>query len=113
MAKIVLGLATSHSPMLCVPSKEWVRSYGAKDQHDPSLGHYQELYRQNASRLEPQIILEACQERYEAVQRAMDTMAETLQRVAPDTVVVIGDDHHECFPKIICHRSISTGEKSI
>ena len=99
MAKIVLGLATSHSPMLCVPSKEWVRSYGAKDQHDPSLGHYQELYRQNASRLAPQITLEACQERYEAVQRAMDTMAETLQRVAPDAVVIIGDDHHEMFPE--------------
>jgi 3-O-methylgallate 3,4-dioxygenase len=113
MAKIVLGLATSHSPMLCVPSKEWVRSYGAKDQHDPSLGHYQELYRQNASRLAPQITLEACQERYEAVQRAMDTMAETLQRVAPDAVVIIGDDHHEMFPEDHMRRSISTGEKSI
>jgi hypothetical protein len=99
MAKIVLGLATSHSPMLCVPSKEWVTSYGVKDQHDPGMGHYQELHRQNAARLDSVLSLETCQERYETVQEAMDTMARTLQRVSPGAVVIIGDDHHEMFPE--------------
>ena len=99
MAKIVLGLATSHSPMLCVPAKEWVTSYGAKDQHDPSLGHYQELHRRNGARLASQISVQSCQERYETVQGAMDTMATRLQQVSPDAVVIIGDDHHEMFPE--------------
>src|SRR5678815_1206803 len=99
MAKIVLGLATSHSPMLCVPAKEWVTSYGVKDQHDPSLGHYQELHRLNCARLASQISVQSCQERYETVQGAMDTMATTLQQVSPDAVVIIGDDHHEMFPE--------------
>ena len=99
MAKIVLGLATSHSPMLCVPAKEWVTSYGAKDQHDPSLGHYQELHRRNCARLASQISVQSCQERYETVQGAMDTMATRLQQVSPDAVVIIGDDHHEMFPE--------------
>lgn len=99
MARIVLGLATSHSPMLCVPAKEWVASYGAKDQYDPSVGDYQELYRQNAARLAAETTLEKCQERYLAVQGAMDKMAKTLERVSPDAVVIIGDDHHEMFPE--------------
>jgi hypothetical protein len=99
MAKIALGLATSHSPMLCVPAEQWVASYGAKDQHDPSLNNYQEMERRNAARLAPQLGLESCQERYRRVQRAMDAIATTLQREAPDAVVVIGDDHHEMFPE--------------
>jgi hypothetical protein len=99
MAKIVLGMATSHSPMLCVPSNEWVTSYGAKDQHDPGVGNYSELYQQNATRLAPYITLEKCQERYQTVQAAMDRLATTLQRVSPDAVVTIGDDHHEMFPE--------------
>ena len=97
MAKIVLGLATSHSPMLCVPPQEWVASYGAKDQHDPSLPHYPELLRQNSARLAPEITAEKCQQRFAAVQSAMDEIARTLQAVGPDAVVVIGDDHHEMF----------------
>ena len=97
MAKIVLGLATSHSPMLCVPPEEWVASYGAKDQHDPSLSHYAELMRQQAARLAAEITPEKCRERFAQVQGAMDRMAETLQQVSPDAVIVIGDDHHEMF----------------
>jgi hypothetical protein len=97
MAKIVLGLAASHSPMLSVPAYEWVTSYGAKDQHDPGLPQYPELYRQNSARLAAAITLEKCQERFAAVQGAMDRLAQTLQRVSPDAVIVIGDDHHEMF----------------
>lgn len=97
MAKIVLGLATSHSPMLCVPPNEWVASYGAKDQHDPSLPHYAELLEQNSARLAPEITAEKCQQRFAVVQNAMDQIAQTLQQVKPDAVVVIGDDHHEMF----------------
>jgi hypothetical protein len=99
MARIALGLASSHSPMLCVPAEQWVASYGAKDQHDPSLNNYQELERRNAARLAPQLSLESCHERYRRVQRAMDTIATTLQQAAPDAVIVIGDDHHEMFPE--------------
>lgn len=97
MAKIVLGLATSHSPMLCVPPNEWVASYGAKDQHDPSLPHYAELLEQNSARLAPEITAEKCQQRFAVVQNAMDQIAQTLQQVKPDAVIVIGDDHHEMF----------------
>ena len=99
MAKIVLGLATSHSPMLCVPPQEWVTSYGAKDQHDPSLPDYSELYRRNSARLAAAITLDKCQKRFAAVQGAMDRLAQTLQRLSPDAVIVIGDDHYEMFPE--------------
>lgn len=97
MARIVLGLASSHSPMLCVPPHEWVASYGAKDQYDPSLPNYSELVQEHGARLAAEITPEKCQQRYARVQGAMDQIAQTLARVKPDVIVAIGDDHHEMF----------------
>lgn len=97
MAKIVLGLATSHSPMLSAPAAEWVSSFGAKDRYDPVLGQYEELHRRNAARLAGETNIASCQERHRRTQEAIGRVATTLQRVAPDTVVIIGDDHHEMF----------------
>lgn len=97
MAKITLGIATSHSPMLSVPATEWVPSFGAKDLNDPSLGHYPEQDRPNTARLASLISLQSCQERYHRTQGAISRIMTTLQQVAPDAVVIIGDDHHEMF----------------
>jgi hypothetical protein len=85
--------------MLCVPPEEWVTSYGAKDQHDPSLPHYAELLRQNSARLAGEITAEKNRQRFAVVQAAIDKIAETLQRISLDAVIVIGDDHHEMFPE--------------
>lgn len=97
MAKITLGIATSHSPMLSVPASEWVAKFGAKDRYDPGLGDYAELNSRNARRFTPEITLQSCQGRYERTQAAVSRIATTLQQVAPDAVVIIGDDHHEMF----------------
>jgi hypothetical protein len=45
MAQIVLGLASSHSPMLSAPVEQWTAGFGAKDALDARLGDFQELRR--------------------------------------------------------------------
>jgi len=97
MAKIALGMATSHSPMLSAPAEEWVAKFGAKDRADPGLRHYQELENRNAERVAPQISLQSCQDRHRKTADAMNRIATTLQQASPDAVVIIGDDHHEMF----------------
>ena len=97
MAKIVLGLATSHSPMLSAPVELWTAGFGAKDVLDARLGDFQELRRQNATRVARELTPEKIQQRHDAVQRAIASMAETLERVSPDAVVIVGDDQYELF----------------
>lgn len=83
--------------MLSAPATEWVSSFGGKDQYDPGLGEYQELYRRNAARLASEINLQSCQERHQRTEGAISSIATSLQQVSPDAVVIIGDDHHEMF----------------
>jgi catalytic LigB subunit of aromatic ring-opening dioxygenase len=97
MAQIVLGLATSHSPMLSAPVEQWAAGFGAKDALDPRLGDFQELRRQNAARVAQELTTEKLQERHSAVQRGVSSIAATLRRVAPDAVVIVGDDQYELF----------------
>jgi hypothetical protein len=47
--------------------------------------------------LEPQIDLDLAEQRYQACQRAIHTLAETLTRMAPDVCIIVGDDQAECF----------------
>ena len=97
MAQIVLGLATSHSPMLSAPVEQWTAGFGAKDALDPRLGDFQELRRQNAARVTQELTAEKLRKRYDAVQKGIAAIAETLKRASPDAVLVIGDDQYELF----------------
>jgi 3-O-methylgallate 3,4-dioxygenase len=97
MAQIVLGLATSHSPMLSAPVEQWTAGFGAKDALDARLGDFQELRRQNAARVSQELTSEKLQERHAAVQRGIASMAATLTRVSPDAVLIVGDDQYELF----------------
>jgi 3-O-methylgallate 3,4-dioxygenase len=97
MAHIVLGLATSHSPMLSAPVEQWTAGFGAKDALDPRLGDFQELRRQNAKRVTHELTAEKLQQRYDAVQSGIASLGETLKGVSPDVVLIIGDDQHELF----------------
>jgi hypothetical protein len=95
MAKIVLGLGTSHSPQLSVRASEW-GVLREKDEHDPRLD-----YRGLIKRAKPDIQMELTPEKFrqrdEACQRAIETLGNVLQKAEVDVVVVFGDDQHEQF----------------
>jgi catalytic LigB subunit of aromatic ring-opening dioxygenase len=97
MAQIVLGLATSHSPMLSAPAEQWTSGFGAKDALDPRLGDFEKLRRQNAARVAQELSADKIQARHAAVQTSIASLGATLSRVAPDVAVIVGDDQYELF----------------
>jgi 3-O-methylgallate 3,4-dioxygenase len=104
MARIVLGLATSHSPQLSLPPEHWLRR-GEEDQRNPSLYRvpdgkhvtFEELLAEAGSRIAPELTPEVLQKRYDANQKGIARLAEALERIAPDVLVVLGDDQQEAF----------------
>ena len=103
MAHIVLGIGTSHSPLLVLGSSQWeVRSQD--DRRNKSLNtldgrliSYDELV---AERGEP-FIAQSDAQHFPALaaraEAALDRLAAQLRAAEPDVVLVVGDDQGELF----------------
>ena len=95
MADVVLGLASSHGPQLSVLGENWA-VFGEKDQNDRRMD-YQALLARNIPGIEAQITAERMSARYDACQVAMGALRRKVASVAPDVIIVVGDDQHEQF----------------
>ena len=103
MAKIVLGLGTSHAPQLRMPPSEW----GRRAKHDrlsPELWYagktytFPELVEVRAGEhFERELGEDKAQARFETCQRRIGQLAALLEQTAPDVCVIMGDDQHESF----------------
>ncbi|HZT07407.1 MAG TPA: protocatechuate 3,4-dioxygenase [Chloroflexota bacterium] len=103
MAKIVLGLASSHAPQLEFPPDTW-RAYGdlqrTQEEHwyQGKVYSFPELLEARAhEHFERECTDEKFQARWNACQTAIGHLADTLDRAAPDVCVIVGDDQHEAF----------------
>src|SRR5262249_7474560 len=103
MAKIVLGMAASHGPLLATPPELWGGRVEA-DRRNPALVYrdgtfkFDELAKLRANeKLEQQIELPVKQKRYDACQRAMAEMARVFKEVKPDAAILVGNDQMEVF----------------
>ncbi|MGH8055774.1 MAG: extradiol ring-cleavage dioxygenase [Candidatus Entotheonellia bacterium] len=104
MAQIVLGLGTSHSPQLSTPPELWPQ-HGERDQRnnrgllDLQGNHvsYEALLGKADRSIAKEITPEKRQARYDACQKGIARLGETLAQVSPDIVVMLGDDQHELF----------------
>jgi OH-DDVA oxygenase len=103
MAKIVLGIGTSHSPQLTLRPDQWKLRKKA-DQQNPSLWFSGRPYKFDQlvdiradKHFERELSDEKFAARYNACQAALDEMAETFARYSPDVAVIFGDDQHEAF----------------
>jgi 3-O-methylgallate 3,4-dioxygenase len=103
MAKIVLGMAASHGPLLATPPEQWDQRVEA-DKRNPALifrdgtFKFDELAKLRANEnLEDQIRLPVKQQRYQACQRAMAEMARIFKEVKPDVAILVGNDQMEVF----------------
>src|SRR3989442_8396013 len=105
MADIVLGIGTSHTPMLTLSADLWP-SYARNDQRNPELAFpphglvmpYQEALDSVApDRRAHYRGTEPFQAQAEACQRSLDDLSSTLGAVNPDITVIIGDDQDEWF----------------
>lgn len=101
MAKIVLGMAVAHGPLLSTPPEQWgQRAEG--DRRNKALHFRGETYTydqlleaRQAENLEKELDPETMHARHAACQQGIAALADTLKAVAPDVAVLIGNDQKE------------------
>jgi Catalytic LigB subunit of aromatic ring-opening dioxygenase len=102
MAKLVLGVGTSHTPMLNTPAEEWpsfIDRDGVRDfldkEGEPAT--YEELL----SRVEPHVAAELTPQRFAArhteAQAGVAYLKDAIRRAELDALIVVGDDHKEIY----------------
>src|SRR5437660_9578031 len=103
MAKIVLGMATSHGPLLSTPPEQWGERVKA-DRANPALWFRGTPYKYDALErlrsgegLEQKSALPARQDYHARCQKALAALTETFARANPDVVVIVGNDQTEAF----------------
>jgi hypothetical protein len=103
MAEIVLGMATSHGPMLSTPWEQWGQRVGADRQNDahPFRGSTYDFEGLVSIRKDEQLAREITPEswraRFDACQAALETLREVYEAAAPDVAVIVGNDQRELF----------------
>jgi hypothetical protein len=103
MARIVLGLGTSHSPMMSTPVEHWP-GLVERDQADTNLmtrdgvpHTYEEMLQIVRPDMELELTPAKWTERFEACQLNISKIGEVLAEAKLDVLVMIGDDQHEMF----------------
>jgi 3-O-methylgallate 3,4-dioxygenase len=105
MADIVLGIGTSHTPMLSLAPHLWP-AYATADERNPELAYppngWVMSYQEALGSLPPEVRArhrgaEPFREQAHACQRSLDTLTSTLRATRPDITVVITDDQDEWF----------------
>jgi arginyl-tRNA synthetase len=101
MAEIVLGIGTSHSPILSMEPVAWVvraQTDGSVRKLIDNAGRmvsYDELLAAADPKLEGEIAEDKLQARHAANQRGIAAIREALYAAKPDVLIMFGDDHME------------------
>lgn len=102
MAELVLGIGTSHGPMLSTPPEKWDARVAAdvKNKH-PYRGKtysFDELVALRAAeQLDRQLGVEIWRKRYQQCRDALTTLADRFEAAKVDVVVIVGNDQNEIF----------------
>lgn len=106
MAEIVLGIGTSHTPLLSLPPELW-EEYAQSDLKSPELvfppdGWAMSFGEAVRSYVAPEIRnkksgYETFKLQSEACTASLDILSDTLRRAKPDITIVISDDQDEWF----------------
>jgi exonuclease VII small subunit len=103
MARIVIGIGTSHSPLLPLTAEQWLER-AADDRRNTRLNlsdgrflTYAQLESQVQGRYADEATLENFTQQWQRCQQALDRLSAELQAAQPDVVIVVGDDQEELF----------------
>lgn len=103
MAQIVVGIGTSHSPLVVTPARMW-HERAISDRANSELYDregrrcsYDDLARTAAKTYDRESSLDYMTAQDRAVQAALDRLAADIAAARPDTVAIVGDDHMELF----------------
>lgn len=95
MAKIVIGIGTSHSPQLSVRASDW-ELLRQKDETDPRLD-YQRLLQRAKPGIDAELTPEKFRARDDVCLKAIQVLGDALRQANADAIVVFGDDQQEQF----------------
>jgi hypothetical protein len=103
VAQLIAGFATSHTPILALDAGEW-EARAVNDRKNPLLWDtegvhrtYDEIAERVGNRYAARAVPAVWSEQYDAAQRDLDRLAAALEAVAPDVLVIVGDDEQELF----------------
>lgn len=103
MSRIVLGIGTSHSPLLAIEPSLWPER-GNDDLRrekihltDGRIVSYAELSAEVGDVHAPETELKHFARQADAAQSLLDRLADEIAAAEPDVIVVIGDDQEELF----------------
>lgn len=102
MARIVLGMACSHGPMLATPPELWSLRAGADRQNKQHwyrgrTWDYESLLAERAPGFGEHLTPEVKNAYYQRCQLALEEMADIFAAHRPDLVVILGNDQSEVF----------------
>jgi hypothetical protein len=105
VAKVVLGLGTSHGPLLTFGAEYWME-YSKRDRKNQRLNlsngtyiSYDELEKQVSGRYAAAATVEEFQRKEGACHESLDRLAAALETARPDVVVIVTDDESELFSR--------------
>ncbi|MGE3784869.1 MAG: extradiol ring-cleavage dioxygenase, partial [Alphaproteobacteria bacterium] len=103
MAQIVLGMATSHTPMLNAPATDWPRFIERDSRRsdlldvEGRLTTYEAQQARAPADIMEQIAPERMRTRHDAVQGAVTRLAGYINDARLDALIVVGDDQDELY----------------
>jgi hypothetical protein len=114
MAEIVLGMGSSHGPLLSTPPEQWDLRAGA-DRANKNHWYrgktydYESLLKERAPGFAKEVTVEVRRERHTQCRRAMEALGRKFQEIKPDAVIIVGNDQREFFgedltPSITVYR---------
>lgn len=120
MAHIVMGVGTSHTPMLTLGSEDWIHR-AADDlknqklnQSDGTWISYDALLEKVGPAFADRVTPDALATLGDQCQQALDRLKAEIAAMAPDVLVIVGDDQSELFgPENMPVLSIYYGEEVV
>lgn len=114
MAEIVLGMGSSHGPLLSTPPEQWdLRAKADRENKNHwyrgKTYDYESLLKERAPGFAKEIDVDTRRKRHHQCRQAMEALGRKFQEVKPDAVVIVGNDQREFFgedltPSITVYR---------
>jgi 3-O-methylgallate 3,4-dioxygenase len=114
MASIVLGVGTSHTPMLNMAAGEWphfieLDRHRAHRHTDGRAATYEQLLAVAPASIQSEIATATMVRRHGEAMAAMDRLHDELSGAALDALIVVGDDQKELYhddhmPSVLVYR---------
>ncbi len=114
MAEIVLGIGSSHGPLLSTPPEQWdLRAQADRENkkhwYRGKTWDYESLLRERAPGFAAEIALDSRRARFHQCRQAIEALGRKFRETAPEAVVIVGNDQREFFdegvtPSITVYR---------